>query len=110
MVWFDDFLVNMLVCIFFSQKERMKYQKDYNKESIKKLEEKVTENKKKYEEFCLTSNAEVIIFVHLPCYLFCSYIIGGVNKEFWEAKLDYNMIIVSQLSVVKHFVLTSVIS
>ncbi|QCD81244.1 vacuolar protein 8 [Vigna unguiculata] len=43
------------------EKERMKYQKDYNKESIKKLEEKVTENKKKYEEFCMTSNAEMAI-------------------------------------------------
>ncbi|XP_022638376.1 kinesin-like protein KIN-UA [Vigna radiata var. radiata] len=39
----------------------MKYQKDYNKESIKKLEEKVMENKKKYEEFCMTSTAEMAI-------------------------------------------------
>ncbi|KAG2408327.1 Kinesin-like protein [Vigna angularis] len=42
-------------------KGKMKYQKDYNKESIKKLEEKVMENKKKYEEFCMTSTAEMAI-------------------------------------------------
>ncbi|KAH1249016.1 Kinesin-like protein KIN-UA [Glycine max] len=40
------------------EKERLKYQKDY-KESIKRLEEKVMENKKKYEEFCMTSTEEV---------------------------------------------------
>lgn len=51
----------VLISVSFSQKERMKYQKDYNKESIKKLEEKVMENKKKYEEFCMTSTAEVVI-------------------------------------------------
>ncbi|WVZ23302.1 hypothetical protein V8G54_001846 [Vigna mungo] len=51
----------VLISVSFSQKERMKYQKDYNKESIKKLEEKVMENKKKYEEFCMTSTAEMAI-------------------------------------------------
>jgi len=49
--------------VSFSQKERMKYQKNYNKESIKVLEEKVMENKKKYEDFCMTSTVEVVFFV-----------------------------------------------
>ncbi|KAK8471392.1 hypothetical protein PHAVU_003G216300 [Phaseolus vulgaris] len=44
-----------------SNKERMKYQKNYNKESIKVLEEKVMENKKKYEDFCMTSTVEMAI-------------------------------------------------
>ncbi|RDY03380.1 Kinesin-like protein KIN-UA, partial [Mucuna pruriens] len=44
------------------EKERLKYQKDY-KESIKRLEEKVMENKKKYEDFCMTSSREVIAIV-----------------------------------------------
>ncbi|KAK7346669.1 hypothetical protein VNO80_21192 [Phaseolus coccineus] len=42
------------------EKERMKYQKNY-KESIKVLEEKVMENKKKYEDFCMTSTGEMAI-------------------------------------------------
>ncbi|KAG5039729.1 hypothetical protein JHK82_011877 [Glycine max] len=42
------------------EKERLKYQKDY-KESIKRLEEKVMENKKKYEEFCMTSTEEAFV-------------------------------------------------
>lgn len=41
----------------------MKYQEDYKK-SIKRLEEKVMENKKKYEDFCTTSTREVVIFVY----------------------------------------------
>jgi len=55
--------------VSFSQ-ERMKYQKDHNRESVKVLEEKVTENKKKYEEFCMTSTGEVVIFV-IPYVVSC---------------------------------------
>ncbi|CAJ1943466.1 unnamed protein product [Sphenostylis stenocarpa] len=40
--------------------EKLNYQKDY-KESIKMLEEKVMQNKKKYEEFCMTSTREMTI-------------------------------------------------
>ncbi|XP_029128977.1 kinesin-like protein KIN-UA [Cajanus cajan] len=40
------------------EKERLKYQKDY-KESFKRLEEKVMENRKKYEDFCMTSTREI---------------------------------------------------
>ena len=54
----------VLISLFFSQKERLKYQKDYM-ESIKKLEEQLVMNQRKNDNTYMLSSREVVVFSFL---------------------------------------------